>query len=119
VGKPWDLDRTRGGVHLLHPYLGPGITGWEKGTADAIRRNIEFIEEQRIDTILVLGGNHVYKMDYRPMLRFHQENNADVTIGIRSVNPFETHRFGIVSTDANQRVLNFQEKPKRTKENIA
>ena len=119
VGKPWDLDRTRGGVHLLHPYLGPGITGWEHGTADAIRRNIEFIDEQRIDTILVLGGNHVYKMDYRPLLRFHQETNADVTIGIRSVNPFETHRFGIVSTDANQRVLSFQEKPKRSKENIA
>ncbi len=119
VGKPWELDRTRGGVRLLQPYLGPGITGWEKGTADAIRRNLDFVAEQRVDAVLILGGNHVYKMDYRPLLRFHQETNADVTIGIRSVNPFETHRFGIVTTDANQRVLTFQEKPKRARENVA
>lgn len=119
VGKPWELDRTRGGVRLLQPYLGPGITGWEKGTADAVRRNLDFVDEQRLDTVLILGGNHVYKMDYRTMLRAHAETDADVTIGVRSVNPFETHRFGIVTTDANMRVLNFQEKPKRTRENVA
>ncbi len=119
AGKPWELDRTRGGVRLLQPYLGPGISGWQKGTADAVRQNIDYVEEQRVDTVLVLGGNHVYKMDYRPLLRLHQESNADVTIGIRSVNPFETHRFGIVTTDANQRVLAFQEKPKRARENVA
>ncbi len=119
VGKPWELDRTRGGVRLLQPYLGPGITGWEKGTADAVRRNMDYVDEQRADAVLILGGNHVYKMDYRTMLRYHQETNADVTIGIRSVNPFETHRFGIVTTDANMRVLNFQEKPKRSRETVA
>lgn len=119
VGKPWELDRTRGGVRLLQPYLGPGITGWEKGTADAVRRNMDYVDEQRADAVLILGGNHVYKMDYRTMLRYHQEVNADVTIGIRSVNPFETHRFGIVTTDANMRVLNFQEKPKRSRETVA
>ncbi|HFB52508.1 MAG TPA: glucose-1-phosphate adenylyltransferase, partial [Anaerolineae bacterium] len=76
VGKPWELDRTRGGVRLLQPYLGPGITGWEKGTADAVRRNLDYVDEQRADAVLILGGNHVYKMDYRTMLRYHQETGA-------------------------------------------
>ena len=119
VGKPWELDRSRGGVRVLQPYLGPGIQGWERGNADAVRRNLDFIDEQRVDTILILGGNHVYKMDYRPLLKFHQDRQADVTLGIRSVNPFETHRFGIVTTDSNQRVLTFQEKPRRSKDNVA
>jgi glucose-1-phosphate adenylyltransferase len=99
--------------------LGPGINGWEKGSADAVRRNLDFIAEQRIDTVLVLGGNHVYKMDYRPLLKLHQDSQADVTIGVRSVNPFETYRFGIVTLDANQRVVTFQEKPKRSRDSIA
>ena len=119
VGKPWELDRSRGGVRVFQPYLGPGITGWEKGSADAIRRNMDFIDDQRVDTVLILGGNHVYKMDYQPLLKFHQDREADITLGIRSVNPFETHRFGIITTDANQRVLTFQEKPKRSRDNIA
>ncbi len=119
VGKPWELDRSRGGVRVFQPYLGPGVTGWEKGTADAVRRNLDLIEDQRVDTVLILGGNHVYKMDYRPLLKFHQDSAADVTVGIRSVNPFETHWFGIVTTDANQRILTFQQKPKRSRDNIA
>lgn len=119
AGKPWELDRTRGGIRVLQPYLGPGITGWQKGTADAVRQNLDYIDEQRVDTVVILGGNHVYKMDYRPLLRFHRDTEADVTVGIRSVNPFETHRFGIVSTDANQRVLTFKEKPRRARENTA
>lgn len=119
VGKPWDLDRSRGGLRMMQPYLGPNTTGWQRGAADAVRRNLEFIDEQRADTVLILGGNHVYKMDYRAMLKYHADNKADVTVGIRSVNPFETHRFGILTTDANQRITTFQEKPKRTRENIA
>lgn len=119
AGKPWELDRSRGGVRLLQPYLGPGISGWQKGTADAVRQNLDFIEEHRADAILILGGNHVYKMDYRAMLRFHRETGADVTVCMRSVNPFETHRFGILTIDANQRVLTFQEKPKRARDNLA
>jgi glucose-1-phosphate adenylyltransferase len=119
VGKPWDLDRSRGGLRVLQPYLGPNSAGWQRGTADSVRRNLDFVAEQRVDTILVLGGNHVYKMDYRAMLKHHQDTNADVTVGIRSVNPFETHRFGILSTDANQRITTFQEKPKRARENMA
>jgi glucose-1-phosphate adenylyltransferase len=119
AGKPWELDRSRGGIRVLQPYLGPGIGGWQKGSADAIRRNLDYVEEQRADTVLILGGNHVYKMDYRPMLQQHMDTNADLTIGIRSVNPFETHRFGIVSTDPNRRVTGFQEKPKRSRDNVA
>ncbi len=119
VGKPWDLDRSHGGVRLLQPYLGPNITGWERGTADAVRRNLDYLNEYRADTVLILGGNHVYKMDYRSMLKYHQDTDADVTVGIRSVNPFETHRFGIITTDANQRIMTFEEKPKRARDNIA
>ena len=119
VGKPWDLDRSQGGVRLLQPYLGPGHTGWQRGTADAVRRNMDFIEEQRIENVLILAGDHIYKMDYRPMLRFHEQTRADVTLAVRRVSPFETHRFGIVSVDANMCVVNFKEKPRRSKETLA
>jgi glucose-1-phosphate adenylyltransferase len=119
VGKPWDLDRSQGGVRLLQPYLGRGVSGWQQGTADAVRRNLDFVEEQRVDTVLILAGDHVYKMDYRPMLRFHQEKKADVTVGVRRVSPFETHRFGIVTVDAERKVTHFEEKPRRSRSNLA
>jgi glucose-1-phosphate adenylyltransferase len=119
VGKPWDLDRSQGGVRLLQPYLGRAIGGWQQGTADAVRRNLDFVEEQRVDTVLVLAGDHVYKMDYRPMLRFHQQEQADVTVGVRRISPFETHRFGIVTTNAENAVIGFEEKPRRSRSNLA
>jgi glucose-1-phosphate adenylyltransferase len=119
VGKPWDLDRSQGGVRLLQPYLGRGIGGWQKGTADAVRRNLDFVEEQRIDTVLLLAGDHIYKMDYRPMLRFHQERKADVTVAVRRVSPHETHRFGIVVTDGDSRVTHHEEKPRRSASTLA
>lgn len=119
VGKPWDLDRSQGGVRLLQPYLGRDISGWQRGTADAVRRNMDFVEEQRVDNVLILAGDHIYKMDYRPMLRFHQQSHADVTIAVRRVSPFETHRFGIVSVDSEMRVTGFKEKPRRSKETLA
>ncbi len=119
VGKPWDLDRSQGGVRLLQPYIGRGHSGWQRGTADAVRRNMDFVEEQRIDSILVLAGDHIYKMDYRPMLRFHQQTQATVTVAVRRVSPFETHRFGIVSVDSDMRVTGFKEKPRRSKETLA
>lgn len=119
VGKPWDLDRSQGGLRLLQPYLGPNQSGWQRGTADAVRRNMEFLEEQRDDTVLILAGDHIYKMDYRHMLRFHQQTGADVTLGVRRVSPFETYRFGIVSTDAEMRVTGFKEKPRRSKATLA
>ncbi len=119
VGKPWDLDRSQGGVRLLQPYLGPSYAGWQRGTADAVRRNMDFVEEQRVDNVLVLAGDHIYKMDYQLMLRFHEQMKADVTVAIRRVSPFETHRFGIVGVDTNMRVTNFKEKPRRSKETLA
>ncbi len=119
VGKPWDLDRSQGGVRLLQPYLGSGQSGWQRGTADAVRRNIDFVEEQRVDAVLILAGDHIYKMDYRPMLRFHQQMRADVTLAVRRVSPFETYRFGIVSVDSDMRVTGFKEKPRRSKETLA
>lgn len=119
VGKPWDLDRSQGGVRLLQPYLGRDIGGWQQGTADAVRRNMDFVEEQHVDNVLVLAGDHIYKMDYRPMLRFHQQTQANVTVAVRRVSPFETHRFGIVSADSDMRVSGFKEKPRRSKETLA
>jgi glucose-1-phosphate adenylyltransferase len=119
VGKPWDLDRSQGGVRLLQPYLGRDHSGWQRGTADAVRKNMDFVEEQRVDTVLILAGDHIYKMDYRPMLRFHQQTQADVTVAVRRVSPFETHRFGIVSVDPDMRVTGFKEKPRRSKETLA
>jgi glucose-1-phosphate adenylyltransferase len=119
VGKPWDLDRSQGGVRLLQPYLGRGADGWQQGTADAIRRNLDFIEEQRVDTVLILAGDHIYKMDYRPMLDFHQAQQADVTVAVRRISPFEAHRFGIVTIDADGRVTDFEEKPRRSRSPLA
>jgi glucose-1-phosphate adenylyltransferase len=119
VGKPWDLDRSVGGVRLFQPYLGPGQSGWQRGTADAVRYNLDFMEEQRVDTVLILAGDHIYKMDYRPMLNFHQQMRADATLAVRRVSPFETHRFGIVSVDNEMQVTGFKEKPRRSRETLA
>jgi len=119
VGKPWDLDRSQGGVRLLQPYLGPGQSGWQRGTADAVRHNMDFVSEQRVDNVLVLAGDHIYKMDYRQMMKFHQQMKADMTVAVRRVSPFETHRFGIVSVDSDMRVTGFKEKPRRSKETLA
>jgi glucose-1-phosphate adenylyltransferase len=119
VGKPWDLDRSQGGVRLLQPYLGPGQSSWQQGTADAVRHNLDFINEQHVDNVLILAGDHIYKMDYGPMLRYHEQMRADVTVAVRRVSPFETYRFGIVSVDGEQRVTGFKEKPRRSKETLA
>jgi glucose-1-phosphate adenylyltransferase len=120
VGKPWDLDRSQGGVRLLQPYVGKdGSGGWQRGTADAIRFNMDYVTEQRVDTVLVLGGDHIYKMDYGPMLRFHQQEKADVTVAVRRVSPFETYRFGILAVDSESRVTHFEEKPRRTSSTLA
>ncbi|MEA3337159.1 MAG: sugar phosphate nucleotidyltransferase [Chloroflexota bacterium] len=121
VGKPWDLDRAVGGVRLLQPYVsGAGESGaWQRGTADAVRFNLDFLEEQRADTVLLLAGDHIYKMDYRPLLRFHQDRDADCTIATRSVSPHDAHRFGMVGADNTGRVIRFQEKPRRTTSRLA
>ncbi|MDQ7029026.1 MAG: sugar phosphate nucleotidyltransferase [Ardenticatenia bacterium] len=121
IGRPWDLDRAHGGVHLLQPYLSrPGETGaWQEGTADAVRFHLDFVQEQSEDLVLILAGDHIYKMDYRPLLRYHVEQRADVTIAVRSVNPYEAHRFGMVTADPDGRVTQFEEKPRRTRSTLA
>src|SRR5512135_907738 len=95
VGKPWDLDRSSGGVRLLQPYQQAKgeRAAWQEGTADALRFNLNSIPES-IEDVLVLAGDHIYKMDYRPMLAYHHERNADLTIAVRAVPYFDAHRFG-------------------------
>ncbi len=121
TGRPWDLDRSTGGVHLLQPYLRePGEqVRWQEGTADAVRFHIDFVEEQKEDLVLILAGDHVYKMDYRLLLHHHLEVGADVTVAVRSVPRYEAHRFGVVVTDAEGRIVHFVEKPKRPPSTLA
>jgi glucose-1-phosphate adenylyltransferase len=119
VGKPWDLDRRIGGVRVLHPYLTSEGGDWQRGNADAVRANLDFIAEQPVDVVLVLAGDHIYKMDYRPMLRLHQERDADVTIGVHAVSPHEVQRYGIVTVDAAGTVSRFEEKPRRSISSLA
>jgi glucose-1-phosphate adenylyltransferase len=115
IGKPWDLDRRQGGIRLLQPYMGRGESGWQSGTADAVYRNLDFIMESRADYVLVLAGDHIYRMDYRPMIDFHRERRADVTLGAAMVRLEEGHRFGILETDASGKVISFEEKPQKPK----
>ncbi len=120
VGRPWDLDRTTGGVRLLQPYQSSrGERGaWQEGTADAIRFNLDVARES-VSDVLILAGDHIYKMDYRPMLRFHPDRNADVTLAVRTVPGFEAHRYGMMATDPDGRVVSFEEKPRRTTSTLA
>lgn len=113
VGKPWDLDRARGGIRLLQPYQARGREQWYGGTADAVYQNLDDVREQRADYVVILSGDHIYKMDYRPMLKFHQEKNADLTVGVMNVPLEETDRFGIMAVDEDMRVNAFYEKPKK------
>jgi glucose-1-phosphate adenylyltransferase len=111
IGKPWDLDRQRGGVQLRQPYLGRAAGDWYRGTADAVYQNLDFILDKRADTVLVLSGDHIYKMDYRPMLESHAANDADLTVAVRNVPLEETDRFGIMTVDDQMQVVEFTEKP--------
>ncbi|HQY92154.1 glucose-1-phosphate adenylyltransferase subunit GlgD [Caldilinea sp.] len=119
IGKPWDLDRAQGGVRLLQPYQGGPYGDWQKGTADAVRRNLDFVIQQDEDHVLILAGDHIYLMDYQPMLREHVQSNADLTVAVRRVNPHETHRYGIVTLGADERIVGFQEKPRRSRGTLA
>ncbi|MGI6710049.1 MAG: glucose-1-phosphate adenylyltransferase [Bacilli bacterium] len=114
-GQPWDLDRVFGGVHILSPYQGKDKTDWYKGTANAIYQNINFIRRYNPEYVLILSGDHIYKMDYSKMLRFHKANKADCTIAVIDVPLSEASRFGIMNTDANMKINEFEEKPKKPK----
>jgi glucose-1-phosphate adenylyltransferase len=113
IGKPWDLDRQRGGVHLRQPYQGDNADmDWYRGTADAVYRNLDFIEEKNPDLVLILAGDHIYKMDYRSMLDYHLQKGADLTVAVMEVPLEETHRFGVMTVNRNMRITEFHEKPK-------
>ncbi len=119
IGRPWDLDRSRGGARLLQPYQGRSEQDWYGGTADAVLQNLDYLRESRADTVLILSGDHIYKMDYRPMLAAHVERKADLTVAVMNVAPEETVRFGIVLTDEAGRVTKFLEKPKAAPSTLA
>ena len=119
-GQPWDLDRSDGGVHILPPYMREGEKGtWYKGTANAIYQNMSFIELYDPDYVLILSGDHVYKMDYSKMLRRHKETGADCTISVLEVTMEEATRFGIMNVDGDDAIYEFEEKPKHPKSNLA
>ncbi len=118
-GQPWDLDRVYGGVHILPPYQGKKKSNWYKGTANAIYQNLAFIERYEPDYVLILSGDHIYKMDYDAMLRAHEQKNADCTIAVLTVPMEDASRFGIMSMDGDDRITEFAEKPKQPKSNQA
>ena len=118
-GAPWDLDLVSGGVFVLPPYQ-TGKTGeWYKGTANAIYQNLSFIAQYDPDYVLILSGDHIYKMDYAAMIAHHEAQNADVTIAVRQVPWEEASRFGIMNTDEAGRIIEFEEKPANPKSNNA
>ena len=119
VGRPWDLDRSRGGAALLQPFIGRGrARDWYQGTADAVLQNLDFIDDRDPELVLVLAGDHVYKMDYRPFIARHRETEADVTCAVRTVPISEAHRFGILDVNDEGRVTAFIEKPEDPPSNL-
>ncbi|MCR5150602.1 MAG: glucose-1-phosphate adenylyltransferase [Clostridiales bacterium] len=118
-GEPWDLDRTNGGVHVLSPYQQIEGTDWYTGTANAIYQNINFIERYNPEYVLVLSGDHIYKMDYSKMLDFHKEKNADCTIAMLEVPWEEASRFGLMLVNDDGSISEFEEKPKNPRSNKA
>ena len=118
-GQPWDLDRIHGGVHILSPFQTSVGAQWYKGTANAIYQNISFVDRYCPEYVLILSGDHIYKMDYAEMLSAHKERGADCTIAVLEVSMEEASRFGIMNTDDESRVYEFEEKPKAPKSNLA
>lgn len=119
IGIPWDLDRNVGGVTVLPPYEKSGNSDWYTGTANAIFQNLAYMETYNPDYVLILSGDHIYKMDYEVMLDFHKANKADVTIACMPVPIEEASRFGIMITDGNGKITEFEEKPEHPRSNLA
>jgi len=119
IGIPWDLDRNVGGVTVLPPYEKSTSSEWYTGTANAIYQNLEYMEQYNPDYVLILSGDHIYKMDYKIMLDYHKANNADITIAAMPVPIEEASRFGIVITDSDNRITEFEEKPANPRSNLA
>ena len=118
-GQPWDLDRLSGGIFVLPPFMRAKSGEWYKGTANAIYQNIEFIDDYNPDYVLILSGDHIYKMDYAEMLAAHKKNKADCTIAVRDVPIEEASRFGIMNLKKNGEIYEFEEKPAQPKSNKA
>ena len=119
IGIPWDLDRNNGGVTVLPPYEKSNNSEWYTGTANAIYQNLNYMEQYNPEYVLILSGDHIYKMDYEVMLDFHKANNADVTIATMPVPLEEASRFGIVIADENKKISEFEEKPEHPRSNLA
>ncbi|CCY07839.1 MAG: glucose-1-phosphate adenylyltransferase [Coprobacillus sp.] len=118
-GQPWDLDRTFGGVHILPPYQGKTTTNWYKGTANAIYQNINFIKMYDPEYVLILSGDHIYRMDYNQMLEYHKLKGGEATIAVINVDIKEASRFGIMNTNADLSIYEFEEKPAKPKSTSA
>lgn len=119
MGSHWDLDRINGGVYILPPYMSEKEGHWYNGTANAIYKNINFIDDYDPEYVLILSGDHIYKMDYSEMLSFHKEKNAEVTIAVIGVPWDEANRFGIMNTEEDKKIYEFEEKPQEPKSNLA
>ena len=118
-GKPWDLDRSSGGVHILPPYQGKKGGDWYKGTANAIYQNLAFIKRYNPEYVLILSGDHIYKMDYSKMIELHKNSGAACTISVMEVPLDEASRFGIMSVNSNDAITKFEEKPEKPQSNLA
>lgn len=119
IGIPWDLDKNIGGVSILPPYEKSTSSEWYTGTANAIFQNLEYMEYYNPDYVLILGGDHIYKMDYEILLQFHKDKKADITLATIPVPMEEASRFGVVITDEDKRILEFEEKPPQPRSNLA
>ena len=119
IGKPWDMDRMNGGVTILAPYQSEEVGDWFLGTADAVYQNIHYIDRIDPENVIILSGDHIYKMNYSLMINFHEHKKADVTISAIEVTISEAHRFGIINTDDDSKVTDFEEKPKQPKSTLA
>jgi glucose-1-phosphate adenylyltransferase len=119
TGRPWDLDRMRGGVQVLQPALGSVQSDWYQGTADAIYQNLVHLRRRRIEQLLVLSGDHVYKMDYNVLYAYHQASGAAATVAVTEVPASAVSSFGILETDGSGRVVGFEEKPKQSRSRLA
>jgi len=118
-GNPWDLTGRGGEVVILQPYIGNVERRWYEGSADAVRRNLHFIEERYPESVLILGGDHIYRMDYRKLLAFHKQKNADLTVAVTKVPPEEAVKFGTCVLDNDKRISQFEEKARSPKSTLA
>lgn len=119
IGKPWDMDRMNGGVTILSPYMKENSGEWYKGTANAVFQNIDYVDKLEPEYVIILSGDHIYKMNYSLMLEFHKKNNADATISVIDVPMEEASRYGILNTYENGKIYEFEEKPKNPRSTLA